>query len=44
MLKKRATKSNSPADRSHWLQFKVKRNAINQLVKKNKKYATLKMN
>jgi hypothetical protein len=37
MLKKRATKSNSPADRSHWLQFKVKRNAINQLVKKTPK-------
>ena len=31
MLKKKFTKSNSPAD---WLQFKVKRNAVNQLVKK----------
>lgn len=34
LLKKKATKSNSPAD---WLQFKAKRNAVNHLVKKSKK-------
>lgn len=34
ILKKKAIKSNSPAD---WLLFKKKRNVVNQLVKKTKK-------
>ena len=35
LLKKKATKSNSPVD---WLHFKEKRNAVNQLVRKTKKH------
>ena len=34
LLKKKATKSNSPVD---WLRFKEKRNAVSQLVKRTKK-------
>ena len=34
LLKKKATKSNSPTD---WLLFRQKRNAVNQLVRKTKK-------